>query len=318
MTRVAVAGSRGFIGSAVISALAGTRAEVIELPSLRVNPSDSRLLLNRPVGAAGRAAHGTADLLDGVDVVVNAAGVAVSTGRDRATLAAGNTHYPVALARLAIAAGVRRFIHVSSAAVQGRLDPLDESERLAPFSPYSRSKAEGERRLLAERRGDTEIVIYRATSVLGLSRPITHQLARYARLPRVPLVEAGSRPLPVALLENAAAAIAHLVFIECVPNFIALHPWEGMTVRSLLRAFGWNGRPVTVPPGFARGGLALARGMGGWSPVIPARLRSVELMTIGQRQSAHVLAESGFVLPSDRTGYEELARSLGASQRGGD
>ena len=39
---------------------------------------------------------------------------------------------------------VPRLIHVSSAAVQERMDPLDETATLRPFSPYSSSKAAGE------------------------------------------------------------------------------------------------------------------------------------------------------------------------------
>ena len=70
-------------------------------------------------------------------------------------------------------------MHVSSAAVQGRLR-LDDSEQYEPHSAYAQSKALGEDLLLAEPPGPTRVVIYRPVGVQVASRPTTRSLVRLA------------------------------------------------------------------------------------------------------------------------------------------
>ena len=80
----------------------------------------------------------------GVQVVVNAAGLATPGGTDSPALRGANALLPLVVADAADAAGVQRFVHLSSAAVQGHRPFLDESSHVQPFSAYSRSKALGE------------------------------------------------------------------------------------------------------------------------------------------------------------------------------
>ena len=88
----------------------------------------------------------------GIDVVVNAAGLATPGDGESPALTGANALLPALVALAANAAGVKRFVHLSSASVQGHRRTVDETSSRAPFSAYSRSKALGEEvlELLAE------------------------------------------------------------------------------------------------------------------------------------------------------------------------
>ena len=109
--------------------------------------------------------------LSGVDVLVNAAGMAEPESDEVERLFDSNAVLAAVVAQTAAGAGVPRLIHISSAAVQGRRDPLDETDELEPLTAYGRSKAAGER-VLRQRKVDVpaELVVYRPTSVQGPSR----------------------------------------------------------------------------------------------------------------------------------------------------
>ena len=79
-----------------------------------------------------------------MDVLINAAGNPDASSQDEDGLYGANALLPALLLRAARAAGVRRFVHVSSAVVQNDKAVLDASEDLRPFSPYSASKVMGE------------------------------------------------------------------------------------------------------------------------------------------------------------------------------
>lgn len=83
-----------------------------------------------------------------------------------------NIEWPIALAREAAAAGVRRFIFISSAKIHGEsttgMNTYSEDDVLAPVEPYSYSKfvAEAGLRRVAEETG-LDVVIIRPTLVYG-------------------------------------------------------------------------------------------------------------------------------------------------------
>src|SRR3546814_3521549 len=52
------------------------------------------------------------------------------------------------LAARAVEAGVRHFVHVSSFAIHGRAELINDTTPIEPTGPYGASKAEGERALL--------------------------------------------------------------------------------------------------------------------------------------------------------------------------
>lgn len=308
--RIAVLGSNGFVGSNVVAAGRARGLDIWGVTTVRITCPDAV--------DAGAAADGwrtanpddfrrQVESLRGFDVVVNTAGAARPGAGEREVLLAANVVQPAVAARAAREAGVRRFVHVSSAAVQGRLDPLDETSRHAPLTPYGRSKAAGERWLFdAAGRGDAvpaEIVVYRPTSVHGAGRPPTRALARLAaRLPAFPLGGAGDQPVPVALIGNVAAGIVHAATMAPAPP-IVLQPWEGLTCRGLLELFGAR-RFVRLPKGLVRAGVVVARGVR--APGMTARLRWLELTLAGQEVDAAALATTAFDLPLGRDAWVDL------------
>lgn len=325
---IAILGASGFLGATVaeVARTAGIAHE--RLPVTRVGPAGLGLASvgRTPVppgtvaAAAGawRRSHGLefdrlCRSLAGFDVVVNAAGCAAPGSTDRPGLFAADAVMPAVVAAAAALAGVRRLVHVSTAAVQGRMEPLDETPRLAPLSPYGEAKAEAERFLLAAGAGGLppEIVVYRPASVHGTGRTVTTSLARLAgALPVVPVAGRGDRPVPVALVENVAAGVLVAATSDRVPP-IVLHPWEGLTARRLLELFGAR-RVVAVPGPVMTAGLRAA----GWAARrhVPAtaRLRRLELVVRGQAMRAERLEALGFRAPLGIEGWERLA----ADERG--
>jgi nucleoside-diphosphate-sugar epimerase len=248
--------------------------------------------------------------LHGVDVLVNAAGMAEPESEDFQPLFDANAVLPGVAAELASRAGVRRLVHISSAAVQGRRDPLDESDVLEPLTSYGRSKAAGE--LLLLRRLvelPPEVVIYRPTSVQGSSRGLTRKLAAFAGLPVVPLVGGGRAEVPVCLSQNVAAAVVHLVSATRPPP-IVLQPSEGMTTKSLLDALGSRPRYLPVPGALGKAAVEAGYLLGRRSSRIGALTRRLDLLVNGQRQQAEALAGMGYVAPAGAKCYRALGDEL--------
>ena len=256
-----------------------------------------------------RARDELVESLRGVDVVVNAAGLAAPECRAVPALYGANSALPGLLAGIAAEAGVRRMVHISSAAVQGRRHRLDETPRTAPVTPYGDSKARGEA-LLLERRLEAppEIAVYRPTSVQGVDRGMTRQLVRLARLPAIPSCQRGQVPLPVTLIENVAAGILLVCAAQACPP-IVLQPWEGLTVRSLFACFG-TGRIIGIPQALAGSALAALWTVGRLLPAVAAGGRRLELLVFGQAQDAKALVDLGFSPPSGLDGYRLLAEEL--------
>ena len=297
MSRVAVFGGRGFVGSAVVAQLRRRGHEVTTLsaPRLRSDATAHEEL----VAAAARSSHDIVAVLRGYDAVVNAAGVAHAPSNDIGLLTGANALLPSVLQHAARGAGVSRFVHISSAAVQGRTPRLDEDLTHAPDSAYSRSKALGESALAASRWEGS--LILRPTSVHGADRPVTLRLASLARS-RLSVVEApGDRHTPQVHVDSVARAVSVLVDPGESPPPIVLQPSEGFTVRSFMTVMGCGRRPRSIPRPISRaavsGAYAVAR-VGG-SPVW-AQARRAELLLRGQEQVSGWLGQrTGIVAPLD-------------------
>jgi nucleoside-diphosphate-sugar epimerase len=279
-----VLGGSGFVGSAVLRALrsSGIDASAAAAPRLTTTADTADAVAN----AAARI--DTAELeaiLQGHAVVVNAAGLATPSAGGGADLLGANALLPAVVARAAAAAGVPRFLHLSSAAVQGRTPKLDETDTVRPFSAYSRSKALGEQALalVAADHPGLSVVTIRATSVQGQGRPTTAALARLARSPLASVAAPGSAPSPVTSVEALADLVLSVGLHEGPVPPRVLQPWEGLTVRTVLEAAG--GRPRVLPAALCR--FAVGSGYA-LSSVLRGRLdgsvRRVELMWFGQDQ----------------------------------
>lgn len=307
--RIAISGATGLVGSSVRRFAESQGHDVLPVVAQRISTgggSDPLVAVDAWVTRHGDVYAQLVSSLTGTDVLVNAAGLAAPGSTSLSDLRDANSALPVLLARAARSAGIRRMVHVSSAAVQGRRDPLDESEDLAPLTPYASTKALAERLLL----GDTvarppEVIVYRPTSVQAPDKTLTQQLVRLASRRLVPICGTGAARLPVALIENVAAAIIHLCTVRECPG-VVLHPWEGMTTRTLLDAFGAR-RYVVISPSLCRPALRVADACGSVSPHALAIARRLELLVLGQRQEAHHLARLGFSAPIGRSAYELLA-----------
>ncbi|MFN2607367.1 MAG: NAD-dependent epimerase/dehydratase family protein [Acidimicrobiales bacterium] len=320
MTRIAILGASGFLGSAVSDWAGRLGADAEPLRAPRLGPSSVHPIVeasDRWCRAEPAAFAELSRRLAPFDTVVNASGIADPGSTDRAGLFAADAIQPVVVARAAAAAGVRRLVHVSTAAVQGRREPLDETPAWSPLSPYAEAKAEAERLLLVDHHGrlPPEVVVYRPTSVHGAGRAVTANLARLAAgLPVVAVCGSGAHPVPVALVDNVAAGIVFAATAPALPRLV-LQPWEGLTARRLLELFGAT-RFLRLPEAVARPAIGVAARCVRCSPPASARLRRLELVLRGQAVRAGHLADLGFRPPVGFEGWERLADEERRRRRG--
>ena len=303
MTRVSVVGGSGFVGSAVVTALRERGADVMSLRAPRITTLDA--------DARDRLVTQLQDELPDVDVLVNAAGVPDATG-DSADLWGANAVLPGVLAQAARRRGIR-FVHISSAAVQGDVAQLDDSVRTHPFSPYSESKAAGEAavREQVEAASSTgfDAIIYRPPGVHHPSRPVTQKLARLARGRAASVAGRGDAPTAQALLENVADAVAFLALTQERPPLIVHHPGEGLTTSSLLTALG--GRPPRhVPAPLARAVVTALQQAGRVKPGFAGVARRVEMLWFGQAQAPSWLETAGWRPVMDVRAWATIGREL--------
>jgi nucleoside-diphosphate-sugar epimerase len=280
-TAVAVVGGSGFVGSAVVAALAGHGHTVTALPAPRLVSTATTVAGIRAEAAAAFAASELD--LSGFDVVVNAAGLALAQSTKLAEMGGANSLLPAVLQRAAREVGAARFVHISSAAVQGRMAMLTEEDRVAPDSAYSRSKALAEQALVA---GDWDgTVILRPTSVHGRHRGVTKRLAAIARSPFSVVSAPGDQPTPQVHVESVGRAVELLCRPATQPPRLILQPYEGFTVRGFLELMGVGRRPRLLPARLGSSAVAAAFALArvGGSPVW-AQARRAEMILQGQPQ----------------------------------
>jgi nucleoside-diphosphate-sugar epimerase len=311
MTRVAISGRSGFLGSAAATALHGAGCETVAVsaPRLRAEPRSVIATADDWCRTESVVADEIVERLAGCDALVIASGLAAAASSDTPRLFGANAASPLVLCMLADRAGIARVVHVSSAAVQGRRDPLDETVEVEPFSPYSASKAAGEAAVRAQCASDgVELLVYRPTSVQGRTRAVTRQLVRLASLPVRP--SPGGAPVPLALVENCAAAIVHLATCADARPGVYLHPWEGLTSGSVFDVLGGRRRRLPLPAALVRAVAPSLARRGRARPAVGARARQLESLFLGQRQVATALSASGFNLPTGADGYARLAAKI--------
>ena len=176
MTRVLVTGASGFIGAPLVAALAAG-------------------------GIAVRTAPDRRWLLDGVDAVVHLAGIAhIGSGVPEQQYDQVNHVATAQLSRAAAAAGVRRFVFMSSLRAQTGPSAdhvLTERDEPRPTDAYGRSKLAAE---AAVRASGVPFTILRPALVHGPHAK--GNLATLMRLARLPL------PLPFARFTNRRSMVA--------------------------------------------------------------------------------------------------------------
>lgn len=242
-----------------------------------------------------------------VHAVINTAGVAEATSSDEGTLYAANAAAPGLIAGLCARAGVTRFVHVSSATVQGDAAVLDDGPARDGFSPYSHSKALGED--LVRRFGPETAVIYRPPGVHAASRAVTRSLARLASSPLCAVAAPGTDPTPQSLLPNVADAIAFLALCEEAPPAIVAHPWEGLTTGGLMQLLGCR-RARRLPRRLAAWIVACTKTGGRSFPWVAAQGRRLELLWFGQAQAESWLTRRGWHPPVGSEGWQQISLQL--------
>jgi nucleoside-diphosphate-sugar epimerase len=293
---VAVVGGSGFVGGAVVRRLGelGLDAEPLAAPRVRYRPPLTLTRRGLPVArdAYPDVVGALAARLAGADVVVNAAGISYGNAPAGPALYGANVLMPVLVARAAALTGVKRYVHLSSAAAQGHLD-LDESPRTAPFSPYSYSKALGERALLAE--DGIEIVVFRSTWVHDAGRANTLSLIRLARSGAACVAGDGTRPTPQVLVGDIAGSVSYLVRTSQSPPRVVTQPSNGMTTGGILRLLGCR-EPRHLPEVVARLMVPAVRAGGRMGVKANSVARRVEMLLFGKPHAAPGwLAEHGVV-----------------------
>lgn len=310
MTRVAVAGASGFVGTAVVDALTAAGHEVVALraPRLVARSASPAQLRAQAAGIVASSPELVRALRD-CDVVVNAAGDPDASSVERAGLYGANALVPAVLLEACRRAAVGRLVHVSSAVVQADAEVLDDAPARSGFSPYSDSKVAGEA-VLESAGGRPLVVVYRPPSVHGPDRRVSRMTARIARSRLASVAGRGDRPSPQALIDNVGSAVAFLATCAEAPPHRVAHPSEGMTTAGLLRLLGVGHEPLHLPPAAARAALAIFGVAGRWLPAMRPNARRVEVMWFGQAQATSWLSAAGWRAPVGQEGWEALGRAL--------
>lgn len=197
---VLVVGGNGFVGQAVVAGLQNHGGYTIQV-TVR-SPMVFPMVNAVHCGLDLAADTDWSTALSGVDCVIVCA-ARVHQMRDHAKdplaeFRAVNTEGTLALARQAVAAGVKRLIFLSSIGVNGAQTtdhPYTASDAPHPHSPYARSKYEAEQGLLAlARDSGLEVVILRPPLVYGPNAP-----GNFARL--LSWLRRGV-PLPLGAVKN--------------------------------------------------------------------------------------------------------------------
>ena len=264
--RVLVLGATGFIGAAVAVRLraSGHRVAAVARPRpRRVIPAGQEWIeldIARALRTADWVSH-----LDGIDAVLNCAGVFQDSPRD--STAGVHAGGPAALYEACAACGIRRVVHLSALGTAGEL-----------LSPFSVTKAEGERALMAL---DLDWVILRPSVVLGRNAYGSGALFRgLAALPVLPVLpDAG--PLQPVWLDDLTQTMVRLIEADA-PARITLEivgP-ERLSMQEIVRQYrawlGWPpARELRVPdfvlvPAYRLGNVA---GLLGWRPPIRSNAR---------------------------------------------
>jgi len=266
MTKIMLTGASGFVGSRLKGALVSA-ASIQVVAAVRKGQADDCFAIGDIGGSTNFS-----EALVGVDAVIHAAARAHimrdETDNPLAEYRKVNVDGTVNLARQAVAAGVKRFIFISSIKVNGETTvngrAFGADDKPAPEDAYGLSKLEAERGLtdIAAETG-MEVVILRPPLVYGPGVK-----GNFASM--IKLVEKGL-PLPLGAIHNKRSLIGidNLVdlIIRCIDHPAAANQvflageGEDLSTTELLRgvgqAMGKPARLIPVPAGLLQFGAML-------------------------------------------------------------
>jgi len=283
--RILVLGAYGLIGSHIVARLAADGCEIVGL-GRNVAAARRRfpdvVWIERDLRDMRRAADWTPLLYD-VDAIVNCAGALQDNPRD--DLAAVHVEAPAALAEACVAAGRRRFVHISAmGADAGRKEP------------FSATKHAFERKLAAldldwtilrpglvwspQAFGGTALL--RGLAGFPFATPVVHPDARIQVVAADDLAEIVARALAPDAPARLVCDVAHPEPIALVDLLARIRAWLGLAPAPALRL------PTFVPrlAGYIADALAFA----GWrSPMRTAALDQLRAGVTGKADEARRL-----------------------------
>ncbi len=269
--RILLTGASGFIGRRLTRAL--LQAGHALVLAGRHRPPDLALLpgveWHTMDFAKACAPQAWRPLLDGVEVVINAAGIFHETPGQR--FADVHVRAPVALFRAARQAGVRRIIQISA---------LGADERAA--SAFLRSKRQADDALAAM---GGEWVILRPSLIIGGDGASWLFFRALALMPLVPLVGDGRQIVqPVSIDDVVRAVLRALESDAATGRRIDLVGREALTFRDWLHRLAlWQGRrrvfTFSLPPALA---MRLAA-MGGLMADVPLTGEAIAMLQTARR-----------------------------------
>lgn len=222
--RVLVTGGFGYLGGRVMAELAAAGAEVVATTRGGAWPEGCPAVPGVRVVPLDLGAPAPEDLCDGVTEVVHLAATnEVVAGRDPARAVDETVTGTVRVLERAIAAGVRRFVYLSTAHVYGAplAGHLTERALCRPGHPYAITHKAAEDFVLAKGdRGEIEAVVVRLSNAFGWPTwagvdrwtLVLNDLCRQAVVDRaLTLRSSGRQERDFVCLGDAAAAIRHLL-----------------------------------------------------------------------------------------------------------
>lgn len=205
MATVCITGSTGFIGQHLVQTLGSLTEHKLMLPVREIQSSD----ISSDVSVFANLSDITEDYFskNNCDVVIHLAARAHVTSEyltdPLQEFRKVNCHLTLDLARKAAAAGVKRFIFLSSIGVNGisNLKPFKVTDNPAPVESYAVSKLEAEIGLLEVAKSTgMEVVIIRPPLVYGPKAP-----GNFGKL--AALVKSGI-PLPLGAVNNKRSMVS--------------------------------------------------------------------------------------------------------------
>ena len=179
---VLVTGGGGYIGSVLTELLleAGHRVKVLDrffFGRDLVAPLERN---ERLTVVKADVRYTTKDLFEGIDVVMDLAGISNDPASDLAPRITEEVNFegPVHMATLAKQAGVSRYLFSSSCSIygHGQEERLDEESSKAPVSLYARTKIQAEEQLVKLNDERFAVTFLRNATVYGLSHRMRFDL----------------------------------------------------------------------------------------------------------------------------------------------
>jgi nucleoside-diphosphate-sugar epimerase len=293
--KVLLSGGSGFVGSHLAERL---HASGHDLRLMLRKSSDTRYLAGVPYERVDVDLGGAESLVaacEGIDDVVHVAALTLAAREEQ--FQAVNALGTANLVEAATAAGVRRFVYVSSLAAQG---PNPDAETLMvhpprPVSAYGRSKLAGEYAVLASRK-EMDVSVVRLSVVYGQRDKALLPFYRMGKLGVVPVYGDGKNLLSWLHVHDAADAILAVaqgeppsgaIYTVCDGN---VYTWTQL-VQAFGKAWGKTPRIIHGPPAlFDLAGMA-----GGLAQALTGKGLSVQPDQIRHMQARYFICDNAAI-----------------------